>query len=160
MAAESDSLHRRLYLLGVQLEELDQALEEVLRVLVNSRPAFKGDTAFSVFCFGVAARVVGARVRRHARRNNPRDESDIRGPLQLHDEDSTMNSGIDAALNLLPFRMRVLLVAVDMQDMSLDELAYALNVSDTACHRLESQLQRARVMFARALEAADDSSKA
>lgn len=63
-----------------------------------------------------------------------------------------MDDTVEAALDVLPFRLRVVLVAVEMQQMSLNEVACALGLPDNHGPQLEARLERARLMFASALQ--------
>jgi DNA-directed RNA polymerase specialized sigma24 family protein len=130
--------------------ELPDALDEVVRMLLANRSAFTGGITFSAFCFGVAARLVGRRKRRRGTRTSVKAMTETMA--QIRSGGPSMDETIEAALGVLPFRLRVVLVAVEMQQMSLEELAHVLDLPTSAGPMLEARLQRARVMFASALQ--------
>lgn len=149
LAAELGSLNRRLYLLGVREVDLPDALAETIRALLASRAGFTGETSFSVFCFGVAARVVARRKGRRERATPIAGDAETaaRAARPPTSDDET----IDLALDRVPYRSRVVLVAVEMQQMSLPDLAHVLGLPATAVPILEARLEGARVVFASAL---------
>lgn len=152
VAAEVGTLARWLHLLGVHEEEIPDALGEVVRVLLANRSAFTGETPFRVFCFGVAARMVGRRRRRPGTCTSVKPQALTETMAQIRSAGPSMEDTIEAALDVLPFRLRVVLVAVEMQRMSLDEVGFALGLPDNSGSKLEARLERARLMFASALQ--------
>lgn len=152
VAAEVGTLGRWLQLLGVHEAEIPDALDEVVRALLANRLAFTGGTTFSAFCFGVAARMVGRRRPRPGTRASVKAQAPAETTAQIRRGGPSMDETIEAALEVLPFRLRVVLVAVEMQQMSLDEVAFALGLPDSTGPKLEARLERARLMFASALQ--------
>jgi RNA polymerase sigma-70 factor (ECF subfamily) len=146
--------HRRVYALALRMtrepgraEELTQdAFVEAWRAL----PSFRGESAFSTWLHGVAARVV-LRQRRTDRRWEERNEAlylaELRRAMPSLPETAI---ALERAIASLPEGARSVLVLHDVEGYKYEEIARLLGV---ALGTVKAQLHRARRLVMEALEA-------
>jgi RNA polymerase sigma-70 factor (ECF subfamily) len=143
--------HRRVYALALRMtrepgraEELTQdAFVEAWRAL----PSFRGESAFSTWLHGVAARVV-LRQMRTDRRWEERNESVYLAEARRAMPDTTI--ALERAIASLPDGARAVLVLHDVEGYKYEEIARLLGV---ALGTVKAQLHRARRLVMEALEA-------
>jgi RNA polymerase sigma-70 factor, ECF subfamily len=143
--------HRRVYALALRMtrepgraEELTQdAFVEAWRAL----PSFRGESAFSTWLHGVAARVV-LRQMRADRRWEEHNESVYLAEAQRAMPDTAI--ALERAIASLPDGARAVLVLHDVEGYKYEEIARLLGV---ALGTVKAQLHRARRLVMEALEA-------
>lgn len=136
--AEAPSLQSRLTLLGVHGAEQKAVIEETLvRVLHAQQPALP----MGVALFGMAIRVVSAR------RGELQDASKLADAATDADRKSGRkeDESVIVALGKLPFKLRAILVGVDLAQFTTREIALTLGLDLAEVERL---LQDARTSLA------------
>jgi DNA-directed RNA polymerase specialized sigma24 family protein len=128
---------------------MGDALEETLLAVLAQRKRFTRSNSVRALCFGVAARVVAGRRRQQVLRSALATNLMATGLEEPARVGQSEPASVHWALDQLPFKQRVALVAVELQGMTTLELAYALGIASA-----ETLLRDARVAFANALEAA------
>ena len=143
--------HGRVYALALRMtrepgraEELTQdAFVEAWRAL----PSFRGESAFSTWLHGVAARVI-LRQMRTDRRWEERNEAVYLAEARRAMPDTTI--ALERAIASLPDGARAVLILHDVEGYKYEEIARLLGV---ALGTVKAQLHRARRLVMEALEA-------
>jgi RNA polymerase sigma-70 factor (ECF subfamily) len=143
--------HRRVYALALRMirepgraEELTQdTFVEAWRAL----PGFRGESAFSTWLHGVAARVILKQMRTD-RRWEERHEAAYVAEVQRAMPETTLS--LERAIASLPDGARAVLVLHDVEGYKYEEIARLLGV---ALGTVKAQLHRARRLVMEALEA-------
>lgn len=150
-----DFVWRCLRRLGVDEASLDDALQDVFVVVHRRLESFEGRSSLKTWLFGIAMRVARDHRRARARRGDPMPLS-----LDLPDgaacpaealERKQSLSTLDAVLATLDEDKRAVLVMVEIEEMTVPEVAHALGINVNTAY---SRLRLARRDFDRAVHAA------
>jgi RNA polymerase sigma-70 factor (ECF subfamily) len=150
-AAHADFVWRSLARLGVRDEDLPDMLQEVFLVVHRRLHTYDGTSKLTSWLFGICLRIAAAyRRRAHRRRELPfgalpeptaAGTSSPERALQAREE-------LDALLDALPLERRAIFVMFEIDGMSCQQIADALEVPVGTVH---SRLHAARRAFEKAL---------
>ncbi|MCB9609703.1 MAG: sigma-70 family RNA polymerase sigma factor [Polyangiaceae bacterium] len=140
--------------LGAPEEDEEDLLHETVIRVLRARDAYDGSVTVGAFAFGFAVRVVANARRRQRRRARLHTVGDPLLPTTERDASTRVEDEQRArrALGRLSFNHRAILVAVDIDQMSVQELSRALGVNPNT---LYSRHREARAAFRAALHAVD-----
>ncbi len=154
LRADMPRLLSQIRRLGVPREDAEDLLHETLIRVLRARDAYDGTVSVGAFAFGFAVRVVANARRRSRHRARLQRAHD---PL-LHGVERDASTRVEEeqrarrALGRLSFNHRVILVAVDIDQMSVPELSRSLGVNPNT---LYTRHREARSAFRAALRAVD-----
>lgn len=143
-----------LRMLGSRAEAEDVAQEVFLRVQ-RSVAAFRGEARLSTWLYGITSRLCLSRLasphRRHARLTRPLTEDMVRDPDDpaADAERGEMRAALGEAIAALPEERRIVVILRDVEGLSYEEIAAALNLEPGT---VRSRLHRARMELKERLE--------
>lgn len=143
-----------LRMLGSRAEAEDVAQEVFLRVQ-RSVAAFRGEARLSTWLYGITSRLCLSRLasphRRHARLTRPLTEGMVRDPDDpaADAERGEMRAALGEAIAALPEERRIVVILRDVEGLSYEEIAAALNLEPGT---VRSRLHRARMELKERLE--------
>jgi len=150
-AAHADFVWRSLARLGVRDEDLPDMLQEVFLVVHRRLDTYDGTSKLTSWLFGICLRIAAAD-RRRAHRKRERAFANVPEPavgsasgperaLQARQE-------LEALLDALPLERRAIFVMFEIDGLSCQQIAEALDVPVGTVH---SRLHAARRAFEKAL---------
>lgn len=146
-SASVAAVWRLLRRLGVADADADDATQEVFLIVAERRDAIQAGKE-RAFIYGTALRVARATLRTPTRRSVEIDDevffdADAPGIEELVDQRAARKL-LDELLEQMPFELRAVLVLFEIEDLSISEIAHALEIPrGTAA----SRLRRAREDF-------------
>ena len=145
---------RSLRRLGVPLQAIDDAAQDVFIVALRRRSEFAGRSSYRTWLFGIAANVAREQRRsgRRAEALEPIDEA-LRSPLTSPLEQATDAEAvrfIEGFLSTLDDAKREVFILAELEQMPAPEIADAVGAK---LNTVYSRLRAARVAFAALLEA-------
>ena len=163
--------YRDVYSLAVRLtgdeEDASDVVQEVYVRAYKAIRRFRGDAAISTWLYRITANCSATFLRKRARQRHDvldegsplADEAPDNDPV-LQAEASVARGNIESAIRQLPDRLRAVVVLRDTYDLSHNEIAEELDISESAA---KVRLHRARRKLVALLEGvtdADDSPEA
>lgn len=154
-------LRAQIRALGVTDDaDIDDVLQETLIRVVLTLDRYDGRVSIGAYAFGIAVNVVRNWRRKAARRaaalqayaNERHGSPPFEDPTRRQGEQEV----VQRALGALLFNDRVLLVALDVEDMKVSELSVALGIPEST---LRSRHQQARKRFALELARVEEGEK-
>lgn len=155
-AAQVHALHaefvwRSLARLGVGDEDLPDMLQEVFLVVHRRLRTYDGSAKLTSWLFGICLRVAAAyRRRAHRKRERPLFGGREPAAPEAHDPERALDARrqLAAVLDAMPLDKRAIFVMFEIDQMSSQQIADALDVPVGTVH---SRLHAARQAFANAL---------
>lgn len=151
-----DFVWRILRRLGVRDDELQDTAQDVLVAAVRNRASFEGRASFTTWLFGIAQNIVLARRRATSRRIAGIQRFEIAqrralqtDPMEVLDEHRDAMRVLDLLLAQLPEDKRSLYILVDIEKVSIVDIAAESGVNVNTLHtRLRSarKLMKAAAM--------------
>lgn len=146
-------LRAQIRALGVPAAHVDDVLQEVLIRVAQGLPKYDGRVPIGAYAFGFAVFTVRNWKQRQASkaraleklRQEPHENREPPPDAATHARET--NAQVHAALDMLSFNHRTVLVAVDMEGMRISELARVLGIPEET---LRSRYKQARKLFAAA----------
>lgn len=145
--------------------DAEDILQEVFLLAFSRLDSFRGDSAFGTWLYKVALNTIymKLRQRKHAAEETideylPQFDEDGKmlgavKPAWINPEDETIRGQVvdvlEAAISRLPGDYRIVLTARDIEELSTEETAQALGLTQAA---VKSRLHRARLCLRRHLE--------
>lgn len=145
--------------------DAEDILQEVFLLAFSRLDSFRGDSAFGTWLYKVALNTIymKLRQRKHAAEETideylPQFDQDGKmfgavKPVWINPEDETIRAQVsdvlEAAISRLPCDYRIVLTARDIEELSTEETAQALGLTQAA---VKSRLHRARLCLRRQLE--------
>ncbi|MCB9609698.1 MAG: sigma-70 family RNA polymerase sigma factor [Polyangiaceae bacterium] len=148
-------LRAQIRSLGVPAADVDDVLQEVLIRVAQALPKYTGAVSIGAYAFGFAVFVSRNWMRRRASRGKAMDalRREPAAPAAPQPDALAERSEairlVHAALAQLSFNHRVVLVAVDLEEMQIATLARVMGVPEAT---LRTRHKQARLQFAAALE--------
>ncbi len=143
---------RRVYNLAYRMlgnaEEARDAAQETFLSCFRNLERFRGESAFSTWLHRIAVNVCYDALRKRA--GSPVEAIRFPEPLPApdHSDQSAMSIDVQRALLAVSPEFRAVLILHEIQDVSVDEIAAALNLP---VGTVKSRLHRGRVALGRAL---------
>lgn len=140
--------------LGASEEDAKDLLQETLVRVLQARDRYDGRVPVGAFAFGFAVRVVANSRASSTRRNRflavyaSQQQPAAADPTARYE----VTERVRLALDRLSFNHRAVLVALDVERMTVPELALALGMNENT---LYTRHREARAKFREALEAVD-----
>jgi RNA polymerase sigma-70 factor (ECF subfamily) len=156
--------HRDVYSLAVRLtgdeEDANDVVQEVYVRAYKAIRRFRGDSAISTWLYRICANCAATFLRKRTRQRYDIldegaqlfDHAPDNDPV-LQAEAALARTGIEAAIRDLPDRLRVVVVLRDVYDLSHQEIAEQLDISESAA---KVRLHRARRKLLSVLEGVTD----
>lgn len=139
---------RTLRRLGVALEDLDDAAQDVFIVFLRRRAEFRGQSSYRTWLFGIASNVTHEhrRKRKRAAQSKPITDTHLaHGPSPLEQASSIEELRlVDAFLASLDENKRHVFILAELEQMSAPEIAATLNIK---LNTVYSRLRVARQAF-------------
>lgn len=143
---------RTLRRLGVPDPSLPDAVQDVLLVVHRRRADFEGQSSFRTWVFGIVLRVASTQRRSRARARAVFSDDEAVVETAVADQPSPFerleraeaSRMAHAMLSELEDEEREVLVLVDLEELTIDEAASSLGISESTCR---SRLRRARRSF-------------
>jgi RNA polymerase sigma-70 factor, ECF subfamily len=148
MVCYHEHVWRVLRNLGVPSGDLDDAVQQVFIVVARRLDEIRPESE-RAFLYGTAVRIASRARRSHARRREIVDPDPAAHLIAPHDPAQALHAAeqralLDGALGALPDDLRAVLVMYEIEELTLAEIAAALEIpSGTAATRL----RRARELF-------------
>jgi RNA polymerase sigma-70 factor (ECF subfamily) len=154
-----EATHRATYTMALRLtghpEDARDVTQEAYLRAYRGLANFRGDAQFTTWMYRITANAASTHVgrRRRHRHDELPDASDLADPHQHHDpalaaDAADLRDRVVAALDVLPPKLRAVIVLRDVYELPHDDIAEELGISVTAAkvrlhrarHRLRSEL--------------------
>ncbi|MGL6235879.1 MAG: RNA polymerase sigma factor SigM [Segniliparus sp.] len=134
-------------------EEAAEAIQDAMLSAHQAAPSFRGDAAVSTWLHRIVVNACLDRARRQRSRLSaiplPEEDELDRSALRQHPtSDTALSLAVRDALATLPYEHRVVLVAVDVEGYSVEEVARMLDIPQGT---VKSRCARARAKLAKQL---------